>query len=521
MDVVPFDETSAAWMRANEVYPGAEWGIDLTGDTVTLGIFDGGGLFTAHDDLVGRGFNVGDDYVDNCIALSSHSTAVSTAAMGLGSNDVVATGIAPGVDFILGWTFCDDAVEKTRENAAFFEASNHSYGSNGGWVAIEGDWYHVGSDLFGKYDSEARRADLAINETDEVWVYAAGNQGNEGPDSPEIAPRDCGNGIDCLLSGSLAKNAIVVAGVRDIEIDEETGARNIVPMGMSSRGPADDGRVKPDVGARGRDVRSAALGDGTTYSGSSGTSLAAPAVTGGVALLTELYHRHRGGSTPESAMIRGLLIHTAESIYGEGEPDPALGHGLMDLAEAAEVLQLELTELEHRVARAVHGRRDRFKSWFVTPEDGEALVVSIAWNDPAGESNFRGIDDPTPSLVNDLDLTIIGPDGSVYYPWSFDPADRLARATRVQENHVDNAERVWIAPEVLQAGEYEIRVRASDLYENLAQPYYVFSSHDLTGDDETPLRAAAGEGVVVAPEQNSAEVRLWAAADGPEVTFTL
>lgn len=96
--------------------------------------------------------------------------------------------------------------------------------------------------------------------------------------------------------------------------------------GFSSSGPTRDGRRKPEVSAPGHDVVAAASLTGDDTVAMSGTSMAAPAVTGCVALLLASAHAHGKSLTVDE--IRALVIGSArveppktgthDLRYGEG-----------------------------------------------------------------------------------------------------------------------------------------------------------------------------------------------------------
>ena len=102
---------------------------------------------------------------------------------------------------------------------------------------------------------------------------------------------------------------------------------------FSSAGPTRDGRQKPEVSAPGHDVLAAHSRTGTGVTRKSGTSMAAPAVTGTVALL--LSEAAARGQTLDAASIRRLVIDAARD-----NPPPAgawhdrYGHGRIDAAAA-------------------------------------------------------------------------------------------------------------------------------------------------------------------------------------------
>jgi len=108
-------------------------------------------------------------------------------------------------------------------------------------------------------DPLSQAVDEAVNEGVVVVVSA----GNNGPDMGTITSPGC------------AKNAITVGAV---------DSNNDVPS-WSSRGPTDDGRVKPDILAPGVSIVS--TWNDNSFKSLSGTSMSTPFVTGIIALLLE------------------------------------------------------------------------------------------------------------------------------------------------------------------------------------------------------------------------------------------
>ena len=502
--VEPANQRSATLMRATAVGIGGESGLELSGAGVVFGIVDGGGLQANHDELTGRAYTVDVDLESdngNCEPISSHATHVGGTMISAGTANPESRGIAHGADLLLGYSYCGDAVDTTAAAQPLIEISNHSYGLQAGWVFSDG-WVHVGTRSFGKYSADARRIDQVIYDTDHIWVIAAGNENGQGPGElgPEDPPIDCAGGIDCLTGSGVAKNAIVVAGISDVFEDEETGALTIAPMDMSSRGPADDGRVKPDVAALGERVFSTTSGGTSRYTRNSGTSMASPGVAGAAGLLVERYHRSRGGATPPADFIRGLMIHSAWSLLPEGEPTPELGHGLIDVTSAARTLDAALSEASNPIVRATFGRRDRFHEYPLDAVDplGSALVVTLAWTDPPGLANTGDVDDPTPALVADLNVEVRAPSGRVFYPWRFDVAQRNGPALRDGPNAVDTAERIVIGAadialeDDLDAGAWTVRVTAEGSLA-AAQPYSLITSASFVDVDELDEQARVAE----------------------------
>lgn len=107
---------------------------------------------------------------------------------------------------------------------------------------------------------------------------------------------------------------------------------------FSLRGPSPYEEIKPEVSAPGVDIISAYPGN--DYAQASGTSMAAPAVAGSVALLLQKY------PDVDFEELEEALTSTAEALTNDEyteSPNNGFGHGLVDTAAAAKALEVEPT----------------------------------------------------------------------------------------------------------------------------------------------------------------------------------
>ncbi|HEY1871678.1 MAG TPA: S8 family serine peptidase, partial [Chitinophagaceae bacterium] len=146
-------------------------------------------------------------------------------------------------------------------------------------------------------------------------VFAAGNSGND-----VCAPYPAGFKT-VLGSYQSAKNVLSVGA---------TDSDGVVSS-FSSKGPVQDGRVKPDIVAMGHQVFSDGFG---SYFYDSGTSMASPGVTGGLTLLYQLFKQLNGGNNPKSGLMKAILCNSARDMGNTG-PDYTSGFGWMDLKRSA------------------------------------------------------------------------------------------------------------------------------------------------------------------------------------------
>lgn len=283
-----------------------------------------------------------------------------------------------------------------------------------------------------------------------------------------------------------AKNALVVGSV-DAATSELSG--------FSPLGPTPDGRVKPDVVApgchdSGGDAPIAAaesyppsgglqLEWWTPYSGDCGTSLAAPAVAGVIALVMEVFEKRplmgdRAGDLLP-ALYRGLIVHTARDLarvvvppdsvtltnaqavgYHVG-PDHATGYGLVHAPAAVERMRdaRSWVEAAFDTGQAAVGdsalvasrdwgsdlpERGRHEWPIHVPRGTSALKVTLAWDDPAAE--IRPDSPVASALVHDLDLMLVSEEGDSVLPWTLPPpvsgaAPTIARRSRDLLNNLE------------------------------------------------------------------------------------
>ncbi len=158
---------------------------------------------------------------------------------------------------------------------------------------------------WGGGDSEGMSAtEIAVEELISKGVVVACSAGNEGSD-----------GFFSVGAPSTAPNAISVAGT------DEMGN----PYGASSKGPAAEGYIKPDIAAPGKDIWSCSYSGSTAYVRYSGTSMSAPHIAGGVAVLIDALKDQ--GIAYDPGLIKAAIMASADPglnsflSYGAGIPD--------------------------------------------------------------------------------------------------------------------------------------------------------------------------------------------------------
>ncbi len=425
-----YNREGAITTRANTVNTGGVAGLDLNGEDMIAGVWDGGLVRESHNLLEDRVLQI-----DNPGSISSHATHVSGTMVGSGSQvNGQAKGMAPMAE-VLAYDFGGDEPEMTSAASQGMILSNHSYGIPADNVPL---WY------IGYYDSNARNIDRIIyNAPYYLPIVAAGNDRQSGANTGD-------GGYDYLTDKGVAKNNIVVAAT--FEVLDYEDASDVFMSSFSSWGPTDDGRIKPDISAKGVNMYSATGASNGSYANFSGTSMSAPNVSGSLLLLQQHYN-DLNGEYMLASTLRALALHTADEAGFAPGPDYRFGWGLMNTQRAAQVISQDSNE--SIIITETLDANDVYTYTFKA--DGtQDISATIAWTDPAANPLPGGNEDvATPSLVNDLDLRISQDGGVTFLPWVLDAASPTAGAT-TGDNVVDNVEKIEInAPE---AGDYIVRV---------------------------------------------------------------
>ncbi len=453
-----------------KLWPGQSAGLDLDGSGMTVGEWDGGAIYAAHPDFIGRLTQM-----DGAAVVSGHSTHVAGTLIGSGEGlEPRSRGMAYAAQ-LNAWDWNSDTSEMALAAAGGLLISNHSYGIAAGWLYI-GDlppntWWWIGgsapSDVedpyFGYYDAESQLWDqIAYDAPYYLIVKASGNDRSDtGPTPGEeytvidqdgnplftsTLPRDADcapAGYDCLPTNSVAKNVLTVGAVDDVPggYSALAGPSQVQMSPFSSWGPTDDGRIKPDVVGNGVFLISA-WPDSPYYAAAAGTSMAAPNVTGSLLLLQEHYEDiHGAGNFMRSATLKALTIHTADESGDADGPDYAFGWGLLNTGNAANVITGDGGG-QHRIIEGslANGSEDTVQ-FDITQSNG-VLTATLVWMDPPGTPVALSLDAPDLMLVNDLDLRVTS-DPDTYLPWILNPANPAAAAT-TGDNFRDNVEQVEV-----------------------------------------------------------------------------
>ena len=273
-----------------------------------------------------------------------------------------------------------------------------------GAVGSNNSWYTGVAGAQG-YSSAARTHDLMVRDANFdtaavaeplIMVFSAGN---------------AGPGVTTITEPKEAKNLIVV-GASDNYTRTGTSINGL--GSFSSRGPAQDGRILPNVtapgvsttswrGNSGASCSSTVSGPGSAYyTYCTGTSMAAPQVSGAAALIVEWWKNSHGGAVPSPAMVKALLINTAVDMVGGTNvgtniPNNNQGWGRIHLGN---VFTTTLTSQYYDQNATFSNTGEELLYNLVVPDTGKPVKISLVWSDAAGAVAAN------PALVNNLNLRV-------------------------------------------------------------------------------------------------------------------
>jgi Subtilase family len=485
--VMPCNVEAAQTISTTNVWPGGSSGLALNGTNRTVFLWDDGEPRLSHSEFTSRVFALSGNS-----NITSHSTGVAATMIAAGANNISSNGInigpaAKGMSFAgraqAGQFLFDLAQMPGQVGTNSMRLSNHSYEHSTGWVyAGSGAWYWFGNSeistnqdpKFGNYSAYAVALDqIAQNAPTYLGVWAAGNDVSNAPpvqptnhtefslatgapySTNRVHPAN-GNagGYESISDYGCAKNTLTVGAVFPLG-GGYAGPTNVIWAPFSSCGPTDDGRIKPDVVAAGIAIITADMGNDYAYQAASGTSFAAPSVTGSINLLAQHYRLlHANSADLLSSTLKALIIQTADQPSTNTGPGYRFGWGLMNTASAARLVANDATNSAKNFLKEVMLNNGQFIKFPVVSAGGtnNPLKITVAWTDPAGASSaLTNLDNPAVKLVNDLDLRVISPTGTTNFPWLLNPdltnrtsANRSAAATTGDDNR-NNVEQIYVA----------------------------------------------------------------------------
>jgi Subtilase family len=419
---------------------------NLNGSGVNVLVYDAGTASATHPDLTGRTF------VRDTSGGSAHATHVSGTVGGTGAaQGGVFRGMAPGVTIqsygfeaplVPGFLYTDpgdilaDYTQAMNTHGAVI--ANNSIGSNTAPNGFPCEWegnYGVTDTVI---DAIARGS--ASNGVPFRIVWAAGNERQ----TSRCFVSPPGSPYHTTAPPANAKNHITVGAVNSND-DSITS--------FTSWGPADDGRLKPDISAPGcqnggdNGVTSCSFPSG--YTTFCGTSMASPTVCGLSALLIEDFRDHYPGDPdPRGSLLKTFWAHNAVDRGNVG-PDYQFGYGSVRVQPTIDFVR------SGNFADATLSQGGVYRAVLFVPAGATQAKVTIAWDDPPGTPVV------SPALVNNLDLKVFNSSNQQYFPWTLDPLNPAAPAVRTVADQVNNIEQVVIDNPL--PGAYRIEVHGTNV----------------------------------------------------------
>lgn len=442
-------------------------GEDLKGNGVTVGVGDDAD-FQQHLDFTGR-------LISRAAApYNYHGTHVGGIVGGAGIRNELRAGIAPKA------TIISQVFSNVFTNAAAYTADYDMVITNNSYGNILND-----CNTFGVYDLYSRILDQqAFIYPNLQNVFAAGNSGEY-----KCAPFP--DSFRTIIGGYQSAKNIITVG-------------NFTPIGylyrQSSKGPVRDGRIKPEIVTVGSFITSTAPPPFDYYWINTGTSMASPALSGGLALLYEKYKQVHGVN-PKNGLIKALVCNSGDD-YGNPGPDYSHGFGLANFQRALDMLKNN----RYQINSIAPGPPQTIN--VNVPAGLAALKVMLYWNDPTAAAVANQ------TLVNNLDLEVVDPSSNTVRPLILDTAYVNIKNNAVQGvDNINNIEQVVIQNPV--PGNYVIRILPTTIAQNPSQEYFVvYDFVPIETRITTPIGGETfihGENVVVR----------WDSYGDPQNQFTL
>ncbi len=462
-DPTPDDTKGRSLHRSNVINSEQANGLRFNGSGVHVAVADDGSI--SHIDFKGRWT----DHTDGDQG-GTHGDMTSGICVGAGNLDPTITGMATGAhlhEFLIsGYPQIVDAISNYNNDSIVLVSTSYSQGCN-------------------EYTSDSQFGDELIFDNPQLeFLFSAGN--NNGNDCGYGAGDQWGNITGGYKSG---KNVIACANV-----DAEDFITN-----SSSRGPASDGRVKPDISANGTDQLS--TDENNTYQIGGGTSAASPGVAGVSAQLYHAYKEMNSGQEINTALLKATLLNTATELGNPG-PDYIFGWGRVNAMRAYNLLAGNNFIFDS----VSQGQQKTFN--ISIPANTTLAKVMVYWHD------YEGNPAAAKALVNDLNISMTDISSTNYLPLILDPTPDEITLNNFAVPGIDtlnNVEQIQI--ENPAAGNYTLTVDGFEVPQGVQKFYVVW---DLVEEGIKVTYPNGAEGFVAGER----EVLRWDDASQSTQSFT-
>ncbi len=405
------------------------------------------GIIGPHIDYTGRlpmqfmTNNIG-DHGDHCAGI----------IFGGGNRNPLTRGMAWGAELY--------AYNASPNYQGFDSITNH-YGTLG--IRIISTSYSDGCNA--GYTTRAQKLDIQnLTMPQLIHVFSAGNNGTSN------CNYGAGAGWGNVTGGHKhSKNSIAVANLDYLDV------RNT----SSSRGPAHDGRLKPEVSAVGTNVFSTSNPD--TYVNKTGTSMSCPGVAGIFAQLYDAYRTLNSNTNPPSALMKAIVMNTADDLGNPG-PDFGYGYGRVNALKAVQTIEAA-NYLNSTISNSGVNTHT-----IVVPAGVRKMKIITYWHD------YQAAINASVALVNNLNTTVTSPASTVFNPLILDFTPNATNLNTPAVQGVDirnNHEQVTV--DYPTAGNYVLTVNGASVPMG-PQAYYVTWIFEMDG--YTITYPIGGEGFV-------------------------
>ena len=440
----PLNSYAAQTVELDEVLGTLNMNLDGSGEVI--GVADTG-IDSSHPDLNQKILSIKTQYGLDTSSLdknTGHGTHVVGTILGDGSSDSEAKGLASG-------------------SLLHFQALEHD---NTGYFGRQGSLYDLLRDFYtagartgsnswgapgaqGEYTSDSRSVDTFANDYDDFTVLFAAGESNVGVAAP-----------------STAKNVLSVGAA--------TSERpNSLPAGevwnQSANGFSADGRIKPDLVAPGIEICSTMSEQALTpfgvdcasgihsngnplYRSSNGSSHATAVAAASVLLTREFLREEANVNAPSADLVRATLINGARDLGVQNIPNAQEGWGQIDLSNSFSPRDggTSLSSFYDTNISLSPG------FGFIYGFDFDAahgISITLVWTDVAGSASAT---QSASRLVNDLDLILTAPDGTIWFGNDF--SNGFSTTTGIVDS-TNVVERIELAPGATpQSGTWSIQV---------------------------------------------------------------
>ena len=442
----------------NRAYPGYQtwlFGLGLSGNGVVVGLVDESADEMVPDLVTSFEPCIGDSCSTN--TGSAHGTHVAGIISGNGaSGEMDSNGFLRGLGLapdsgLLNQKFVPTFLQVGGMSKLITDSSvNGAVISSNSWGTAQiALGYDVNTMLL---DSGVRDADPVKPGNQPLIYILAINNGNGGVSS-QGAPDE-------------SKNAFTIGASRGGLAPDNTPDDRINHLAtVTAHGPALDGRIIPHMVAPGCLVDSTYpfFGDPpvAVWETRCGTSMAAPHVSGAVALFVEQYrNRPETVSDPSPALVKAAFLPVAHDLVGgldaDGgvmghRPDSKQGWGRLDMSAVLDPPAGSVLYFDQEHVFEASGQE-----WMrvITPADPLLPVkIMLVWTDAPG----NGLGGATPAWNNDLDLVVdVGVDQYLGNNFGVDGFSATGGAADAR----NNAEGVILQP---LTGNLTVRVQAANI----------------------------------------------------------